>query len=82
MRDAESAPVNLTPILSRMMPAIIRKPQTFKMYSAAAYVPNTPLSHPRWDSTSDFRGESTSTNMYPKNIISAIRISAAHLAAG
>ena len=34
--EAESIPVKRTPILSRMIPARIRKPQTLRMYSALA----------------------------------------------
>ena len=81
MSDAESTPVKRMPILSRMIPAIIRKPHTFRIYSDAAYVPNTPLSQPLSLSIRDFRGDITSTNMYAKNIIRAMSISAAHLAA-
>ena len=36
MSDAERVPVKRTPILSRMMPAMIRKPQTFRINSEAA----------------------------------------------
>ena len=36
MRLALSKPVKRTPILSRMIPAIIRKPKTFSKYSPAA----------------------------------------------
>ena len=36
MSDAERVPVKRMPILSRMIPATIRKPQTFRMYSEAA----------------------------------------------
>ncbi len=34
--EADSVPVKRTPILSRMMPATIRKPNTLRMYSEAA----------------------------------------------
>ena len=81
MREAERMPVNLIPVLSRMIPAMMRKPHTLRMYSDAAYVPNTPLSQPLWLSMRDLSGDMTSTNMYAKNIISAMRIRAAHLAA-
>ena len=81
MRDVERIPVKRTPILSRMMPARIRKPQTLRMYSDAAYVPNTDPFHPLVFSMSDWRGDITSTNIYAKNIARAMRISAAHLAA-
>ena len=64
-----------------MIPARIRNPQTLRMYSDAAYVPKTELSQPLADSTSDWRGDITSTNMYAKNIARAISTSAAHLAA-
>ncbi len=63
MSDAESIPVKRVPILSRMMPAIMRKPNTFRIYSEAAYVPNTVLSQFLDCSTRDFRGDITSTNM-------------------
>ena len=63
IRDAESTPVNLTPILSSMIPAMIRKPQTLKIYSDAAYVPNTVLDHPLSLSIMLLRGDITSTNM-------------------
>ena len=36
MRDADRVPVKRTPILSRMMPAMMRNPQTLRMYSDAA----------------------------------------------
>ena len=64
IRDAERSPVKRTPILSRMIPAKIRKKQnTFRKNSEAAYVPNTVLSHLSFSSTSDLRGDMTSTNM-------------------
>ena len=34
--EAESTPVKRTPILSRMTPAMMRKPNTLRMYSEAA----------------------------------------------
>ena len=76
IREAERVPVKRIPILSRMIPARIRKPHTFRIYSDAAYVPNAPLSQPLADSIRDFRGDITSTNIYAKNIISAMRINA------
>ena len=39
--DADKVPVKRIPILSRMIPARIRKPQTFSRYSALAYLPKT-----------------------------------------
>ena len=60
---AERIPENRTPSLSRMIPARIRNPQTLRMYSDAAYFPNTPLSHPSLLSTRDLRGDITSTNI-------------------
>ena len=64
IREAESSPVKRTPILSRMIPAKIRKKQnTFRKNSEAAYVPNTVLSHLSFSSTRDLRGDITSTNM-------------------
>ena len=42
IKPAESSPVKRTPILSRIIPAKMRKPNTQSMYSADAYVPNTP----------------------------------------
>ena len=45
MSEADRMPVNRTPILSRMIPANIRKKQnTLRKYSPPAYVPNVPLS--------------------------------------
>ena len=63
MIAADRTPENLTPSLSRITPAMMRKPQTLRMYSDAAYVPNTLLFHPRLLSTSDFSGDITSTNI-------------------
>ena len=63
MSDAESVPVKRTPILSSMMPASMRKPQTLSMYSDAAYVPNVPDVQPRCDSMRVWSGDITSTNM-------------------
>ncbi len=34
--DADSTPVKRTPILSRMIPAMMRKPNTLSIYSAPA----------------------------------------------
>ena len=79
---AESTPEKRTPSLSRMTPAMIRKPHTFSIYSDAAYFPNTPLSQPRLVSTSDFSGDITSTNIYAKNIISATSASTVHRSTG
>ena len=45
---ADSSPVKRTPILSRITPAMMRKPQTLRMYSEAAYVPKISGVHPRW----------------------------------
>ena len=53
IREVDRIPVKRTPILSRMIPARIRKPNTLSMYSEAAYVPNTELSHPLEDSMRD-----------------------------
>ena len=53
IREVERIPVKRTPILSRMIPARMRNPQTLRIYSDAAYVPNTELSHPLADSTRD-----------------------------
>ena len=53
MSEVERIPVKRTPILSRMIPARMRNPQTLRMYSEAAYVPKTELSQPLADSTSD-----------------------------
>ena len=63
IREADRMPVNRIPILSRMIPAIMRNPHTFSIYSDAAYVPKTLLSHPRSCSMSDLSGDITSTNI-------------------
>ena len=64
IRDAERSPVNLTPILSRMMPAKMRKKQnTLRKYSDAAYVPKTDEFQPLVDSIIVLRGDMTSTNI-------------------
>ena len=42
IRLADKRPVKRTPILSRIIPAKMRKPNTQSIYSAAAYVPKTP----------------------------------------
>ena len=62
--DADSSPVKRMPILSRIMPANIRKKKnTFRKYSEAAYVPKDALSQCSFSSKRDFRGDITSTNM-------------------
>ena len=63
IRLALRTPVKRMPILSRMMPARMRKPHTLRMYSDAAYVPKVPLDQPLALSTRDFSGDITSTNM-------------------
>lgn len=46
-------------ILSSMIPAKIRKTNTFKKYSKAAYVQKVVLSQLSFSSSSDFRGDIT-----------------------
>ena len=81
MSEAESRPVKRTPILSRIIPAIIRKPNTLRRYSPAAYVPKTPWSHPSVSFSKEASGERMSTNIYAKNIMDATRTSTVHRAA-
>ena len=61
--EAERIPVKRIPILSRITPAMIRKPQTLRIYSALAYVPKISGVQPRWFSTRAWSGDMTSTNM-------------------
>ncbi len=61
--EADSWPVNRTPILSRMMPARIRNPKTLSMNSELPYMPNTSGVHPRCASIMLCSGDIRSTNM-------------------
>ena len=61
---AESAAVYLTPILSRITPAKIKKrKKTFKKYSDPANTPKFSDDQPRSVSRRLFNGDKTSTNM-------------------
>ena len=60
----ESTAVNLTPILSRIIPAKMRKnTNTFRNVSAPCMVPNAVESHPRSDIIKSLMGDKMSIKM-------------------
>ena len=60
----ERIAVKRTPILSRIIPAIIKKKiNTFKNVSEPAYVPKAVESHPLVDCNKSFNGERISIKM-------------------
>ena len=64
--------VNRTPILSRMIPAKIRKnTKTFRKTSDPCIVPNAVESHPRVSCIRSLMGERMSMNMYEQNMARA-----------
>ncbi len=76
----ESRAVKRTPILSRMMPANIRKnTNTLRNVSEPCIVPKAVLSHPRVDCSRSLMGDRMSMKMYEQNIASASSSSAVHL---
>lgn len=77
----DSIPVKRIPILSRIIPAKMRKnANTLRKYSELQNVPYVSADHPLVVSNSVESGESTSTNMYAKNIMRATSINAAQRA--
>ena len=68
----ESSAVNRTPILSRMIPAKMRKKtKTLRNVSEPCIVPNASESQPRVDCMRSFIGESMSIKMYEQNMANA-----------
>ena len=79
MTAPESTAVNRTPILSRMMPAKMRKnTNTLRNTSEPCIVPKALESHPRVDSIRSLIGDRISMKMYAQNIASARSSSAVH----
>ena len=61
--------VKRTPILSRIIPAMMRKKiKTLRNVSEPAYVPKAVESHPRVDSIKSLIGDKISIKMYAKNM--------------
>jgi len=65
----ERMAVKRTPILSRIIPAMMRKKiKTLRKVSEPAYVPKAVESHPRVDSIKSLIGDKISIKMYAKNM--------------
>ena len=78
----ERMAVKRTPILSRIIPAKIRKKtKTLRNVSAPCIVPKAVESQPLVDSIKSLIGDSMSIKMYEQNIASASSSSAVHLTA-
>ena len=72
MTAPERTAVKRTPILSRMIPAIMRKKtKTLRNVSAPCIVPKASESHPRVDSMRSLMGERMSIKMYEQNMAKA-----------
>ncbi|CDE86670.1 unknown [Prevotella sp. CAG:891] len=69
----ERTAVKRTPILSRMIPAKIRKnTNTFRKVSEPCIVPKAVESHPRVDCIRSLMGERMSIKMYEQNMAKAM----------
>ena len=78
----DNTAVKRTPILSRMIPAKMRKnTNTFKNVSAPCIVPNAEESQPLVDCMRSLIGERMSMNTYEQNIAKAKSNKAIHLIA-
>ena len=78
----ESTAVKRTPILSRMIPAKIRKnTNTFRKVSAPCIVPKAVESQPLVDCIRSLIGDRMSIKMYEQNIANANNSKAVHLIA-
>ena len=80
MTAPESTAVKRTPILSRMIPAKMRKnTKTFRKVSEPCMVPKARLSQPRSVCIRSLMGDKMSMKMYAQNMAKAKSSKAIHL---